>query len=764
MENDSIPSGFSPIFIESAKTETKDPVIIKRELLFDIFMQSPAMLCILKGPDHIFVMSNEPCSQLIGSRDTIGKTLIEAVPELEGQGFSEILDKVYETGNSFSGKEMPLYLNRSNEKMDQVFVNFNFQAFVDENNNIEGVIIFAYDVTEQVITRNKIKESEVKYRDLIYGLPSAFYTCDKDGYVQLYNEAALQLWGRKPVIGKDLWCGSWEIYNKDGTILPFDKCPMAIALKEGRISNMEIIVKRSDGTLRNVIPYPQPFFDANGKITGASNTLIDITEQVLVSRKMEQIAEMIEKLYMNAPAFISTLKGPGYVFELVNPEYQKLYGKRELLGKKVIDAIPELKGQGIMEMLDKVYYTGEPYVVTERLLFLSRDEGKSPEATYLNFSYQPMYDTEKKINGILVFGYEVTEQVLAKKKGEENLKKILEFLPQITSASSANGTNIFFNRFFFDYSGLSKEEATFNGWNSIVHPEEIDHVLMHWEKCKETGVDFYKEIRLKRKSDGMYRWHISHISPIKNRKGEVTQWIATATDIHEQKTKEQKKDEFISIASHEMKTPLTTAKAYLQLLELSLEKKNEKANLYTKKAILSIDRLKDLISELLDVSKIQHGKLDLNCSAFDFDQMIDGAIEGEQYNSPKHKIIKIGKIDKPVYGDKERLQQVIVNLLSNAVKYSPGAEVVYVNVISENGLIKVSVKDNGIGISKDNLEKVFERYYRVEGQDIHVQGLGIGLFISMDIIQRHHGRLWAESEPGKGSTFYFTLPLNKDEV
>jgi PAS domain S-box-containing protein len=560
-----------------------------------------------------------------------------------------------------------------------------------------------------------------------------------------------------------LWCGSWEISKTDDSPLGLDECPTAIALKEGRISNMEIVIKRPDGTKRNVIPHPQPIFDLEGKITGAINTLIDITERVEAQKKMEQVAEMIENLYMNAPAFICTLKGPEYVFELVNPEYQKLYGKRGLLGKKIIEAIPELEGQGIMEKLDSVYKTGVPYVVTELLLYLGRDEGKEPEPTYLNFSYQPMYDTEMKIDGILVFGYEVTEQVLARKKGEENIKKILESLPQITSTSSANGTNIFFNKFFFEYSGLSQEEATTNGWNSILHPDEIETVLMEWQHCKNTGQDFYKEIRLKRKSDGIYRWHISHITPIKNSKGKTTQWISTATDIHEQKTKEQKKDEFISIASHEMKTPLTTAKAYLQLLEISLAKEDEKANLYTKKAIHSIDRLRDLISELLDVSKIQNGKLDFNFQTFDVNEMLNDAIEAVQYNSPKHQIINKSFLadGKQVVGDKERLQQVVINLLSNAVKYSPHSNEVFITAAVENGKIKVAVKDNGIGIAESNLEKIFERYYRIEGQELQFQGLGIGLYISMEIIQRHHGIIWVESVPDKGSTFYFTLPSHQ---
>jgi signal transduction histidine kinase len=163
----------------------------------------------------------------------------------------------------------------------------------------------------------------------------------------------------------------------------------------------------------------------------------------------------------------------------------------------------------------------------------------------------------------------------------------------------------------------------------------------------------------------------------------------------------------------------------------------------------------------LDVSKIQNGKLHLNISSFDFNEMLDGAIEDIQYNSPKHTIIKTGKIDEPVEGDRERLQQVIINLLSNAVKYSPDSKEIFIKTSLENNQVSVSVKDNGIGISENNYSKIFERYYRVEGQDIHFQGLGIGLFISMDIIQRHKGKLWVNSEPGKGSTFYFTIPVTK---
>jgi PAS domain-containing protein len=165
---------------------------IKKYQLYNVFMLAPAILCILKGPDHILELANDPFRQLIGNRNPIGQTLKEALPEIEGQGYFEILDKVYKTGEPFSGKEMPVYINR-NDKRELVYLNLNYQVFLNDNETIEGILVFAYDVTEQVNSRHKIQENESKYRDLIYSLPAALYTCDKEGYIQLYNAAAVKL-------------------------------------------------------------------------------------------------------------------------------------------------------------------------------------------------------------------------------------------------------------------------------------------------------------------------------------------------------------------------------------------------------------------------------------------------------------------------------------------------------------------------------------------------------------------------------------------
>ncbi|MEO8821149.1 MAG: ATP-binding protein [Ginsengibacter sp.] len=475
--------------------------------------------------------------------------------------------------------------------------------------------------------------------------------------------------------------------------------------------------------------------------------------------KMEENAEMIQTLYLNSPAFMCTYMGPEHIYDLVNPAYQKLFGKRKIKDKTSLEALPELEEQGINKMLDKVYETGEPFIANQAQVWAAYDEGLSPAERYFNFSCQPMYGEDKKIIGVLGFGYEVTNEVIAKKREEANLRLILESIPQITITANAEGKIIFFNKYALDYSGLNGEEATTGkGWEKIIHPEELQSVVALAEACLITGKDFYKELRLKRKRDGKYRWHLLRATSIKDGNGGViASWVGVATDIQEQKIKEEKKDEFMNIASHEMKTPLASIKGYLQLLEMTLDKDTD-STLYVNKALVSVNRLNNLITELLEVGKSQNGKLNYEITTFDFNKMLVETINDERKTSSDYTIIKKGSITSEIKGDHDRLQQVIINLLSNAIKYSPNEKKIVVTAKEKNGELIISVKDNGIGISKENLEHIFKRYFRVEDQAMRFQGMGIGLYLSNEIIKRHKGKMWVESEIGKGSTFYFSIP------
>lgn len=491
--------------------------------------------------------------------------------------------------------------------------------------------------------------------------------------------------------------------------------------------------------------------------------LYDVTEKVLIRQKHEETTNALEKnqkflndFFNNAPAFIGTASGKDLVISNVNPEMEKLFTGRKLLHEKVADAIPELKNNGMLARLRQVFQEGTPLLGTEQLLKVKKPGNKRYTFRYITYSCQPTYQPSGAIDGVLVFGYDVTRIVTEKKKQLNNVKKIMETLPQITSISSPRGTNIYFNRFFYEYSGLSKKEAAVNGWNSILHPASAPAILERWSASLQRNTEYKDEIKLLRHSDQTYRWHKVTIQPVRNSAGEVVNWVASAVDIQDEKEKVEKKDEFISIASHELKTPLTTVKAYLQLIEAD-SITTPQVDIYAKKALASTERLNELISELLEVSRLQQENFMLDRVPFDFDQMIRSAVSDNQHQVP-HKIIIEGETRLFYNGDRERLKQVVSNLVGNAIKYSPGKSEVKVTLAVKSEGILVCVRDYGIGIAPVHAERIFDRYYRVNGSQVSFQGLGIGLYISMQIVLRHEGKLWVESEPNKGSSFYILLP------
>lgn len=207
-----------------------------------------------------------------------------------------------------------------------------------------------------------------------------------------------------------------------------------------------------------------------------------------------------------------------------------------------------------------------------------------------------------------------------------------------------------------------------------------------------------------------------------------------------------------------MKTPLTTAIGYIELLLLSLNEDNPSA-LYAAKANQTIDRLNELVTELLDSSKMQNGQLNYTNTAFDLNELVEETLENFQLSAKNHHLQKAGKCIRQITGDRGRLQQVLINLLSNGVKYSPKADKLLVTIEEKTNTIQVSIQDFGIGMSVKHVDKIFDRYYRVEEHAAHFLGLDIGLYISKNIIERHGGKMWVESEAGKGNIFYFTLPV-----
>jgi two-component system phosphate regulon sensor histidine kinase PhoR len=332
-------------------------------------------------------------------------------------------------------------------------------------------------------------------------------------------------------------------------------------------------------------------------------------------------------------------------------------------------------------------------------------------------------------------------------------------IPQITWTNLPSGQFNFFNKCWYDYTGLSVGAGFDESWDCIIHTEDLPATRERFSSCMKSGEIFEIEHRYKR-NDGIYRWYLNRSIPLRNETGEILFWVGTATDIDDQRKAIEKKDEFIGIASHELKTPLTSLKAYLQLISnYKKEPVPSQVKTFIVKAESSINKLQILVNDLLDVRKIQAGKLHFSQYPLSVNELISNCAENAGYMFPDYNIIYKPGVDINVNGNTERLEQVIMNLIHNAVKYSPLNKDIILSFIKEGSQVRISVTDYGIGLSANQNDKIFERFYQIDGQSFMAGGLGMGLYISMEIIKNHKGTIGVQSRINKGSTFYILLPL-----
>ena len=224
------------------------------------------------------------------------------------------------------------------------------------------------------------------------------------------------------------------------------------------------------------------------------------------------------------------------------------------------------------------------------------------------------------------------------------------------------------------------------------------------------------------------------------------------------KSLSEKKDEFIALASHELKTPLTTIKGYLQVL--AKKENDQMSKLFLGKSLYQVDKLNTLVEDLLNMSRIEAGRLDFNLEVFDIRELLQEILETFSYSSSTHEVVQnLGDSPAMVEGDKQRIEQAVLNLLTNAIKYSPKAERIFVSLEVVEEKVTVRIKDEGIGLTREQREQLFTRFYRAENTH-GISGLGLGLYLTKQIIDRHDGVINVESEYGRGSEFYFSLPVS----
>ena len=352
----------------------------------------------------------------------------------------------------------------------------------------------------------------------------------------------------------------------------------------------------------------------------------------------------------------------------------------------------------------------------------------------------------------------VESRTSALSASEKKLKVLLDSLPSIAWTSKLTGEVDFYNRYWYDYTGLTFEESRSWGWKQVIHPDDLQYNIDTLTKILESGLPGEFEIR-EQGTDGIYRWFLVRLQPSFDSKGNIDGWVGIATDIDSIKKLEQQKDEFISIASHELKTPLTTLKAALQMLDKL--KQNPLSEMLPKvidQANRNVHKVTSLVDTLLNIHRIQEGKLVLQATSFRLSELVNACCNYLSITS-RQKINIQGDKDVMVFADELSVDQVITNIVTNAIKYAPKSHEILISVERQEPFAKVSIKDSGPGIPREKLPFIFQRYYQHGVTDFRNPGLGLGLFISSEIIKRNGGQIGVESEVGQGSTFWFTVPL-----
>jgi PAS domain S-box-containing protein len=654
--------------------------------------------------------------------------------------------------------------------------------------------------------RQKTEQTFFKY--FFYDSPSAIYSCDKEGYITYYNQAAVELWGREPELGKDLWCGSWKIYTPDGLSMPLSECPMALVLKEGRAyNNHYITIETPNHIFKELMVCARPIFDENQRQIGAHNTLIDITENCNKDKKQAMLSAIVE---FSDHAIIS--KDLNGIITSWNTGAQKIFGytEAEIIGQSINILVPDYRRSEETQILHQIR---NGYKVDHlQTIRVAKDGHEIP----ISLTVSPVKDSSGKIIGASKIARDISEEVRALKaikQNTENLemlnsigKVILEkldvkiILQQVTDVTTKI-TGAEFGAFF--YNSVNEDGEEFKLFTIAgAQPEAFEKIGMprntaifdktfHQKKVVRSD-DITKDVQYGKNAPhfGMPKGHLPVVSylavPVistygtiigglmfghrepgvfkpehEDIIGSIASQAAVALDnsrlFEEVTALSAKKDEFIALASHELKTPLTSIKGYLQISSRS--EKDKVGHMFIQKALSQVEKLNTLVTDLLDSSKIVAGKLQFNFETFDIQKLIIDVIETYQYANTTHQLIYTQMEDEfIVEADKQRIEQVMINLLSNAIKYSPKADKVYVSITMENGLVKVMIRDEGIGLNITQKNKIFTRFYRAEGPT-NISGLGLGLYLTKEIIDRHNGSIDVNTELEKGTEFYFTLPL-----
>ncbi|NEU09591.1 PAS domain-containing protein [Flavihumibacter sp. R14] len=665
----------------------------ERDRFKSFFMQAPAGICILRGPQLIYELVNPAYQQLLPGRNLLNRPIFEALPELIGTPLQEILINVYHNGEPYEMNELliPIAEYEDGPTQDRYF-SFSYQPWRNENGQVDGILAIVFDVSAMIDVQHELREAREKsdqqkrvYETITSGTPDLMYVWDLNYRFTYANSALLTMWGKTwdTAIGKSLLENGYEPWHAEMHELEIDWVRLNKQPVRGEVAFPHAILGK------RIYDYILiPVLNENGEVEAVAGTTRDVTER----KQMEQaLAESSEEL------------------QAINEELAEANEKHMAANEKLIAANEEL--QSVNQQLLAARQKIEESEVALRLAISAANFG-----TWYLQSVTREFITDARLKEL--FGYYPDEDL-----------SIEQALAQITE----------------EYRGFVAEKL---------------------EKAIYEHGDYDVTYPVVGLHDNRMRW-LRAIGNLKaDPSGDFSAFTGVVMDITEQMEDEQRKNDFIGMVSHELKTPLTTLSAIIQVANSKL---NHSENSFLagamEKANLQVNRMGTMINGFLNVSRLASAKLLLEKKDFRLDQLIEEIIKETALTAPAH-VLHFQPCDDSIIveADHDKIGSVITNLVSNAAKYSPKGKAIEVVCKKMDGKALVSVKDEGMGIQSQDKEKIFERYFRVESNTTqHISGFGIGLYLSAEIIRAHHGDIWVESESGKGSTFYFSLPISSED-
>jgi len=501
----------------------------------------------------------------------------------------------------------------------------------------------------------------------------------------------------------------------------------------------------------------------------AAELLTKVRAQIKITKARTYAEQQLRNLITNAPVAIAIYRGREHTIEMANERMLQYWGRtsNEIIGKTLRDALPELMLQGFKEIMDNVFKTGERFVSGEIPIDLLRYGQK--QTMFINLTLEALQDGGREITGMMAVAADVTEQVAARKqlkKTTDTLRLSMEAANLGTWRTDWGTDNLIVSDIGRIMHGIPLDsQLSFNETLAVIVPEHRDRFVQAIKTAVKTKGRFSEDYQIQPFNGGKRKWLNSTGKVELNEKNEVVGVIGTLLDITESKEDNQRKDDFIGMVSHELKTPLTSMSGYTQLLHMHAKRTHDNfAEEKLSKLTTQVKKMSALINGFLNISRLEAGKIHLNVQLFDVDVLIKEVVEETQSSTGTHQIKYDSCMSSMVMADRDKISSVISNLISNAVKYSPAANQVAISSFSDQNNVIVSVQDSGMGIGNLDLEKLFDRYYRVESNQMqNISGFGIGLYLCAEIVDRHGGKIWAESEIGKGSTFHFSLPVSSHD-